>query len=347
MTELGSVLATLFIVGFSTLLLLLLLRGPQQPAQPRGGGAALQQPHRAGTNRRGGQHPDETQNNNNSQDPYWTEKPLQSHPPCTRTPSHLSTASAQIAHSGGANVLVDGLVAFRYTKAAVSPSSSSNAANASTPSSSSETPAATQEPQSHDWTAVNRKERARVLSRLLMDQPLLQPDSVPIPPPNKGGNVVASIPMEDVGCPKLTHVLYLLATYYNLMVVVAVEASSSYSATQRSQLIEKLRAAPIGDAAAKQESSSSSSSQPPKEERRLTADILPNHRILTASTIAGRVALTRQLQRVELVLEYDPQVLQNLARFGHRVISYTTTSPNQDGKEQQQPRVSMLGQTLV
>ena len=37
-------------------------------------------------------------------------------PFCTRFPPHVASGSAKIAHSGGANLLVDGMLAFRHGK---------------------------------------------------------------------------------------------------------------------------------------------------------------------------------------------------------------------------------------
>jgi hypothetical protein len=54
----------------------------------------------------------------------------------------------------------------------------------------------------------------------------------------------------------------------------------------------------------------------------LTAEVLPDHRIIFASTVAGRVAFVRQMQRIELVLDFDPEVKTLLSRFGHKVVVY-------------------------
>jgi hypothetical protein len=52
------------------------------------------------------------------------------------------------------------------------------------------------------------------------------------------------------------------------------------------------------------------------------ADVLPSHRIVAASTVAGRVAFVRQVQRVGLVVDFDPAVHEQLSRFGHKVMVY-------------------------
>jgi hypothetical protein len=47
--------------------------------------------------------------------------------------------------------------------------------------------------------------------------------------------------------------------------------------------------------------------------------VLPKHRILLAQTVTGRVALVRQLSRVELVVDWDKEVSSQLERFGYKV----------------------------
>jgi len=279
----GSMFSSFVIVAFATALVFLLLRPreaaprttPQPP--PRGGGATYE-----GENTFLGASGDGSSNPKTS-----------SREACTRTPDHVSATSATVAHSGGANLLVDGLVAFRHTKAAAA---------------SKDTDQATQ----------NRKERARVLTRLLMEDDGVSSAEATMPP-SKGGTLLVSIPLADVGCPQLARVLYLLASYYSLMVVVAVDSKFS-NKTDRPAMLQQLY----------------------RDDGVLTKDILPEHRIVTSSTIAGRVAFARQLQRIEMVLEFDPEVRQNLSRFGHRVVLYNTNKTTTNDK-----KTSMLGQKLL
>jgi hypothetical protein len=215
-------------------------------------------------------------NNNNTNTPS---KPKEK---CTRTPAHCAPESAELAVNGGSNILIDGLLAFKHSRAAVW---------------EKQLDAAEQ--------ALNRKDRAQVLSRMLEEE--IPASSAA--PPAKGSTIVVSIPVEDAGCSKLRRVLYLLATYYNLLVILAVPSAPSKE--ERTQLIAKLRGLDAG----KKESTSAST-------QLLPVDVLPDHRIIVSSTSAGRVAFVRQVSRIELVLDFDPEVKSILARFGHRVIAY-------------------------
>ena len=194
---------------------------------------------------------------------------------CTRVPPHLSEASSKITQAGGSNVLNDGMLAFRHSKVASHESS-----------------------LSADEQMKNRKERAKVLSNLLADS-----NGVVLSPPVKGGAVVLAVPLEDIECEKLRRVVYLLATYYSLMLIVTVD--SSFQPKDMKNMLPRLRGAD-GDESATY----------------LAPDILPDHRITASCAVTGRVAFVRQLQRIELVLDFDAEVKENLSRFGYRVILY-------------------------
>lgn len=144
-----------------------------------------------------------------------------------------------------------------------------------------------------------RKERARLLSRLL--------DSGS--PPIKGSTVVLGVPSQDIECPLSRRAIYLLATYYNLVVLVATESES------RTTVLLRLR----GDSP-------------------LTADTLPDHRVVRTGSASGRVAFCRQLQRADWVLDFDTEVQDQLGRFGYRVVLYGTDAAMEG--------VSRLGQAL-
>ena len=199
---------------------------------------------------------------------------------CARVPEHVAPNSAKIAVNGGNNLLVDGMIAFRHTKAALAETSGDAS-----------------------QLAMRRKERARVLSRLLSDAP-----------PAKGSTVVLAIPERDVGCAQLQKVVYLMATYYNLLLLLAVPAA--FDRSHKLELLQKLRA------------------------RVMPPEVLPNHRIVLTSTVAGRVAFCRQLQRIELVLDFDPEVKGLLGRFGHRVVVYSSEDGNQKSG------LSLLGEAI-
>ena len=191
----------------------------------------------------------------------------------TRTPPHLLNESA---------TPVDGLIGFRNTKASGYEKSTNNAAE-------------------------NRKERARLLSKILTLEPTA-------PPPPRGTTVVVSLPAEDVVCPKLSRVFFLLATYFNLIVVICVEQGVE----EPESYIDKLLLG--GD-------------------DKILSEVLPRHRILLSQSITGRVAVCRQLGSVEFVLDYKPQIKTELTRFGFRVMVY--------GSGEGKPGWSMLASDLV
>jgi hypothetical protein len=246
-------------------------------------------------------------NNNNANAPS---KPKEK---CTRTPPHVAPDSAELAVNGGSNILIDGLLAFRHSRAA------------------------TWEKQldAADQT-LNRKDRARILSRLLEEE---SPASSSSAPPAKGSTIVVSIPVEDVGCSKLRRILYLLATYYNLLVILAVPSAPSKE--ERTKLIAKLRGLDEDDD--KKKKSSSGRSTPAASTQLLPVDALPDHRIIVSSTSAGRVAFVRQVSRIELILDFDPEVKNILARFGHRVIAY---GDNLEDEARDTADTSRLGRQL-
>jgi hypothetical protein len=229
-------------------------------------------------------------------------RPVQAQPKqverCQRVPSHVSAHSARIAVRGGANLLSDGVVAFRHSKASCYEQSACD----------------------NETVLANRKERARVLSRLLEGERTATSggSSAATAPPSKGSVVVVSVPEDDVDCAKLRRVIYLLGTHYNLFVILAVHSSES-SREDRKKLIQRLRG----------ETSSSL----------LPVDVIPDHRIVAASTVTGRIAFCRQLQKTELVLDYDSEVKSMLGRFGHRVIVY--------GKNYENNQCSKLGSALL
>jgi len=72
------------------------------------------------------------------------------------------------------------------------------------------------------------------------------------------------------------------------------------------------------------------------------SEVLPDHRIVASRTCPGRVAFVRQLQRCELVVEFDADVEFHLRRFGHRVITY-----NGSNGATTAPAESRLGRCLI
>ena len=264
--------------------------------------------------------------------------------PCSRVPPHVSDASASLAVNGGANLLVDGLVAFKHCRASSSSSSSSLLA-------------ATGAVESDE----TRKARAKLLSNLLevsgsssrSGSGANPPSPPPPPPPAKGGVVVVSIPIESVACPQQRRVLHLLATYYNLLVIMTVsqqQRADEFTEVDRVRAIATLRSGENGASGSSDIDESDAPLQ--QQQQQLTADILPTHRITVASTVTGRVAFVRQLQRVELVLDYDPEVLALLSRFGHRVIVYgnresSSSSQREGAAAEADLSISKLGRAML
>ena len=202
---------------------------------------------------------------------------------CRRVPSHVSLSSAKIAVNGGSNVLVDGIVAFRHTKAFF------------------EEPSITEE-----QLRENRKDRAILFSKLLDDSSS---------PPSKGSTVVVSFQLKDVGCSHLRRVLYLLGTSYSLFIIIVVIENSDFEGVERENVILRLR----GEST--QETHENDDVIGTKVEI-LDENVLPTHRIIASNSVAGRVAFVRQLQRIELMVDFELEVKQLLSRFGHRVIFY-------------------------
>ena len=186
----------------------------------------------------------------------------------TRTPPHMASASA--AKKVGA-LSSEGMLHFRHCSAAGYESLTF----------------------SEETITANRKERARLLSRILgLDKST--------PPPPRGSTVVVSIPSKEIECSMLRRVLYLLSTYFNLVVILSVSDKSA----KVDSLLSQLRGTNASD---------------------LPKEVLADHRIIVAQSLAGRIALVRQLGKVEFVLEFDEEVRSQLSRFGFRVLVYGHT----------------------
>jgi len=207
----------------------------------------------------------------------------------TRCPPHMASASARYLDTGGISLLSDGLLPFRYGRAAAY-----EQALATTDSNA---------------VAKNRKDRARVLSRVLaLDGAGL--------PPSRGSTVVISIPSTDVGCEKLRRALYLLSTHFNAMVILS-NVDRNITDADVDAMVATLRG---------------------NDPTALPTDVLPRHRIVAAQSITGRVAFVRQLGRVEFVLDFDEEMQSQLGRFGFRVLVYGNDSSG---------RGSSLGNALM
>jgi hypothetical protein len=200
--------------------------------------------------------------------------------PALRVPSHVAVPVSVVAENGS-NILHDGLVAFRFTTCAAPPSS-----------------------QDERW----RRDRALLFARLWSSDPQHKP-------PKKGSMLVISIPMDAVDCPHQRYGLYLLATYYNVLVILVPS-----TAEEPLKAIEQRRAKAI--ATLRGNETAAASHQMNAESCYLSPSVLPTHRILASNTVSGRVAICRQLQSVDAILDYETEVQSLLTRFGHVVILY-------------------------
>lgn len=203
----------------------------------------------------------------------------------TRWPPHVTTSHAAV---------VDGLVSFRHTKAAT---------------------------QSEELAT---RDRARVLSKLLVGT---GSGSAPTLPPRGSTWILAlpNAPSDESSSPlyydvnRMRQVLLALGTYYNLLVILALDAGggdegkSPDPKAARLEWIARVRggsSATVADPVA------------PPLGSVVGEDVLPSHRVLAATTVAGRVALVRQVQRVGMILDFDATVQDQLSRFGHKVVVY-------------------------
>lgn len=208
---------------------------------------------------------------------------------CVSYPSHAAPNSQSCSRVGGSNMLIDGLLAFRHTRAATYEQSKTTTEG--------------------DIVTQNRKDRARVLSRMLSLE--AGAGAVTTTPPQRGSTVVISIPSAEVGCPKLRRVLFLVGTHYNLLVILVFPEDAK--GNEMGEFIKKLRGS--GDDL-------------------LDEEVLPDHRIVASTTAAGRIAFVRQLSRAEIILDFDSDVKTQLKRFGFRVFNYNKTSHSTNGTSQ-------------
>jgi len=176
----------------------------------------------------------------------------------TKAPPHMAPEKRQAAAPPP-----DGVVPFRQTKAATY--------------------------EKKDLLASSRKERARLLSRILSLE-------TTAPPPRRGSTILVTIRPSDVECVSLKRVLYLLGTYFNLFLVIHVTESPPKAKV--AEWISKIH----GEG--------------------LPMEILPQHRIVVVQSVLGRVALVRQLGNVEFALDFDPEMRTQLGRFGFKVMVY-------------------------
>jgi len=275
---------------------------------------------------------------------------------CQSLPPHVvSSASASSSSSsssskrtiGGFDILSEnGLVVFSHTRAACSVEASGSSSRSQTPKGSSainvDAPAtvtmdrASSENNNTNKTApavstslLQRKERAKILSRLFaathQDHHHAVKGGLPVPP-SKGSTFVIGISREqhllDSGQrSSLLRAIRGLAAHYTVLVVVSVAptaaANSSYehqyesTQTLHSEAIRLLRGS---------SSSSSNNDESETHDYELAESVLPSHRVLLAGLAKGRVALVRQLStNIGLTVDFDRDVREELERFGYEV----------------------------
>jgi len=248
---------------------------------------------------------------------------------CRSHPPHVVPSSIPIGKRsiGGFDVLSEsGLVAFAYTEAAAD--ASTIAANAISPSSKSgEAPAAiaidraAPSLSSASAPLLQRKERAKILSRLFAARETAPGQALPSPPA-KGSTFVVGVSKarhlaDSHQRSSLVRVVKGLAAHYTVLVVVSPGANDDtdggYETTRslHSEAENLLRDGSTDDDDDDDEDPSSGL---------LPASVLPSHRILLAGTATGRVALVRQLStNIGLTVDFDTDVREELERFGYEV----------------------------
>jgi len=213
---------------------------------------------------------------------------------CQRTPPHVtSTSNSSSKRSiGGFDILSEnGLVSFSNTKVAAQ----SKTAN------------------DDDQKLLQRKERAKILSRLFAAKDF-SGKALPAPP-SKGSTFVVGISREKhlidtEQKASLLRVLKGLSSHYTVLVVVSLDSDSASTSTNSSSYepTQKLHS----DVATLLRGDNDSSSLP--------ESVLPSHRILLAGSPKGRVALVRQLStNIGLTVDFDTDVKDELERFGYDV----------------------------
>jgi len=158
---------------------------------------------------------------------------------------------------------------------------------------------------------LQRKERAKILSRLFAATNVDHATKGVPAPPSKGSTFVIGVSQEkhlsDGGQrASLLRVIRGLAAHYTVLLVVSPlqktgSDSSSYETTQalHASALKLLR----GD-----------------DNSELSETLLPSHRVLLAGSATGRVALVRQLStNIGLTVDFETSVKEELERFGYEV----------------------------
>jgi hypothetical protein len=283
-----------------------------------------------------------------------------------RFPPHLYVPPSQ-QQKGGPTIdlssshLYQGIIPFRSTFASGYETRLSSSSSSS-PSSNNK------EAEEENIIIINRKSRARIFAKIFSIK--LATDR----PPGRGSNVVVVISYRPnvIGsandgssggrsiakCEKLQKSLMLLATYYNLFLLVNVEKddnmkeqnhqggdynSNEEEEKRRRDMVRQFRSDLLNI------TNSNSSNNNAYDGAKLNSQILPPHRIIFTSTSEGQVAFVRQLVDTKLVLlpssEEGDKVKMELERFGFRVVCYPENNGSSGGVDA--TSYSVLGQFLI
>jgi hypothetical protein len=265
--------------------------------------------------------------------PVLSENAIEVLKDCKAYPPHVEPTSIKSNSNsiGCYNLLSDsGLVSFNYIKAAsAAAAASSNNNNNNNSSNTGDTKNApvvdltktattnTANSNNNSNNKIQRQERAKILSRLFANTSTATP-------PMKGSTFVIGLSYEQLQKKEqqlsITRVIKGLATYYNVLVIVAVDNNDNsnnhrYESTQKihEQVVQTLRS---GGEESESEGENDSLLL-------LSESILPSHRILlsnTKSSAVGRIALVRQLSsNIGLTIDFDPEVKIQLEKFGYNV----------------------------
>jgi len=203
----------------------------------------------------------------------------------SRVPSHHAPRSSS------SRVSYDGVVPFRFTKAATF-----EANNVHTFSKTSD---------GTDEILQNRKSRALILAKLFKK----------LDPPAKGNMLVLSIPSSQISSDnsKLQRILYLLGTYYNVFVMVNCDGDGDDDDEGQNELThndytdDKKRCSAIIARL--------------YELGTLTEEVLPPHRIVVTKSVASRVAFVRSFPKSPYIIgsESEEELQMLLTKFGYKV----------------------------
>lgn len=225
-----------------------------------------------------------------------------------RRPPHLAETCS--GGPAGSRYLVEGLIPFKRSLAGSYESS--------------KTTRVSQEDE--DVVTANRKSRARLLARLL--NPTLTGAQTKTPPA-RGSNVIVCIPSTDVGCAKLQQALYLMGTYFNMFLVLTLPSKDDAGVDEHDkekELLDNLRSQLRGSG----------------NDNGVPIEVLPDHRIVAARTVEGKVAFVRQMHRPEFVLDCDAEMKTQLERFGFMVLLY-----GRGDEKRSSDGISLLGKALM